>query len=56
MCVLGADQGRHSVLIWIQIICPEEVFEKVNFGKSQQMTSKAWNITQQAKSFAKWPY
>ena len=46
---------RMWVLIWIQTIwhsdnVPERIFEKVTFEKSQQTTTKAWKITQYAKS------
>ena len=33
------------------IVFPEGIFEKVIFEKSQQRTTKAWKITQQAKSW-----
>ena len=46
-----------SVLIWIQnvdtqtlIVLLKEFFEKVNFEKSQQMTTKAWKITFASKT------
>ena len=38
------------VLIWIQTVWHSEIFEKVDFEKSQQLTTKPWKITQQAKS------
>ena len=36
------------------IVFLKEFFEKVNFEKNQQTTTKAWNVTQHAKS--KWPF
>ena len=39
-----------SELFYTLIVFLEEFFEKVNFEKSQQMTAKAWKVTQHAKS------
>ena len=54
-CCLLIFFAKMSVLIWIQIVWHSDIvflkefFEKVNFEKSQQMTTKAWKITQNAK-------
>ena len=45
--------GITSVLIWIKTIWHLtliKLFEKVDFEKSQQMTTQAWKITEHAKS------
>ena len=51
--ILRAD--RMSALILIQTVwqsdgVPERIFEKVRFEQSQLTTTKAWKITQHAKS------